>query len=107
MLCRRRSSALSSGESVGDTLVPAATERGELMSMGVVPLAVVVVSAAAAVVPRGVRGGREADVRGRESGVIASAPNWFSRMRKRRSRRVEGSAVRWGCEDLKRWERVS
>ena len=36
-------------------------------------------------------------------GRTASSPNWASRKRKRRARRVEGSVVRCGCGFLKRW----
>jgi hypothetical protein len=42
--------------------------------------------------------------RGRVIGFTASSPNCASRKRKRRARRVEGSGVRWGCGDLKRWD---
>ena len=42
-------------------------------------------------------------LRGRVMGRTASSPNWASRKRKRRARRVEGSVVRWGCGFLKRW----
>ena len=42
-------------------------------------------------------------LRGRVMGRTASSPNWASRKRKRRARRVEGSVVRCGCGFLKRW----
>jgi hypothetical protein len=42
-------------------------------------------------------------LRGRVMGRTASSPNWASRKRKRRARRVEGSVVRWGWGFLKRW----
>lgn len=44
--------------------------------------------------PAAERGGREELLRGYWIGETASAPNWASRKRKRRERRVEGSGVR-------------
>jgi hypothetical protein len=54
-----------------------------------------------------VRSGSEAEFRGYWMGDTASAPNWASRKRNRRARRVEGSGVRWGFGCLKRWVRGS
>lgn len=47
---------------------------------------------------------KKVEFRGTVMGLTASSPNCASRKRKRRARRVEGSAVRWGWGCLKRWD---
>jgi hypothetical protein len=51
------------------------------------------------------RGGSSEEVRGWRMGDTASSPNWASMKRKRRVRRVVGSAVVCALGVLKRWVR--
>jgi hypothetical protein len=93
-LWRRLSSALSSAENSGAVDGRVETEMG----------------ASEGDVVRGVESAvpfsEAVELRGTVMGWMASAPNWASRKRNRRERRVEGSGVLWGFGCLKRWVRV-
>lgn len=89
--CSLFNSALSSADSSCDTEALAATENGASGS-GVEVL---------------VSGTGDVELRGNEMGDTAFSPNWASRKRQRRARRVAGSGVWWGWGSLKRWERAA